>query len=231
MINKVDYTSLTGKETDEEIMSVCEKAIELGVSSVCVYPKWVTFVKNCLEDSNVKTCTVISFPKGNDSTIKKVYETMEALVNGADEIDMVIDYQKVIDNWDGDLLPKAIDDEISNDVQTVTDIVKGAGKTIKVILETGLLTNEQTEWLTELCVECGVDFVKTSTGKVSVGAEIEKVKCMTKAIDEDDVKIKASGGIRTLEDMELFDPYVDRFGMGYGSVDKIYLGKKSESEY
>ena len=233
MMNKIDYTTLTGSETPEKIMEICEKAEELGVASVCVYPKFVNIVRNCLEDSNVKVCTVISFPNGDDETIAKVYETMEALVDGADEIDMVFNYKLFLDNIISDddsniELNQEIDLKLFDDVATLVEVVHAADKKLKVIIESGLLTVNQTKFITDMVVHAGADFIKTSTGKVKVGAELEKVKAMKEVIDElkSNMKIKASGGIRNINDMKIFDEYVDRFGMGYGAVDSIYSDMK-----
>jgi len=227
MISKVDYTSLTEKETKESIIEVCKNAIEYNVASVCVYSKWVKLVSELLKDSQVKTCTVISFPDGSDETTDKMLETMQAIKDGADEIDMVFDYNYLKNGGD--------EYELYKDVQSVKRVCSIYSKELKVIIESGLLNDEETVIATRLSIKGGADYVKTSTGKVSVGAEIEKVKIIYDTIRylgvEDSVKIKASGGIRTKEDMELFNPYVDRFGMGYGSIDSIIKGEKTSSYY
>lgn len=216
----IDYTSLTEKETEEDIISLCERAKILNVKSVCVYPKWVKTAYECLENTDVLITTVISFPEGNNSTLEKVSEAKKAINDGADEIDMVMDYKKL---KEGDI------EYVTNDIEKVVEEVHkhttklGQQTILKVIVESGELTEEETELSTNICIETGADFIKTSTGKVSIGAELDKVKIMFNTIKEnnDNLKIKASGGIRTLEDMNTFLPYVDRFGMGFGSVDKI----------
>jgi deoxyribose-phosphate aldolase len=227
MIKKVDYTSLVGDETFEGLKEICKNAVEYKVASVCVYPKDVNVVSKFLENSGVKTCSVVSFPYGNDSTDEKCIETLKAIRDGADEIDMVFDYRKLMNFGD--------EYELYQDVKKVKQICSIFGKTLKVIIESGLLSEEQTRRATEISIKGGADFVKTSTGKVSVGAEIEKVKVIYETIYSlglmGNVKIKASGGIRTKEDMELFNPFVDRFGMGYGSIDNIMKGTKKETVY
>lgn len=242
--NKItDYTLLSdvNKETEQDIIDLCAKAIELGVKSVCVYPKWVKLASEQLQDSDVLVCTVISFPKGNDTTMDKIIETGLAIEHGADEIDMVADYQKVIDNWTTNEKDFYLE-QVFDDVLQISNFVHSKGKVLKVIIESGCLSNEQTEWFTEVCIDANVDYIKTSTGKVSVGAEIEKVLIMDAVIDgypdEDeitDLKIKVSGGIRTLEDQEMYYDVIGengRFGMGFGSVDKINgIEQEVESDY
>lgn len=236
-----DYTSLTGKETTQDIVALCNKAHKLGVKSVCVYPKWVAVASLTLEslNSDVKVCTVISFPKGNDTTVDKIIEAALAIQQGADEIDMVADYQAVKDNWIPELeMPeKTIDSDVFNDINSLSELCHKNGKILKVIVESSELDTHQVQYFTEVCIEAGADFIKTSTGKVGVGAELEKVEVMREVIEclNSDMKIKASGGIRTLEDQENFIDLVDtdgRFGMGYGSVDKINgVENEIESEY
>ncbi|MBD3195602.1 MAG: deoxyribose-phosphate aldolase [Candidatus Lokiarchaeota archaeon] len=236
-----DYTSLTKEETTQDIVALCNKAHKLGVKSVCIYPEWVSVASLTLEslNSDVKVCTVISFPKGNDSTEDKLIEAGLAIQQGADEIDMVADYQAVKNNW----IPKleqpeeTIDSVVFNDINSLSELCHKNGKILKVIVESGELNNAQTQYFTEVCNEANADFIKTSTGKVKVGAELEKIEVMREVIEclNSDMKIKASGGIRTLEDQENFIELVGtdgRFGMGFGSVDKINgVESEIESEY
>ena len=201
MISKVDYTSLTEKETKESIIEVCKNAIEYNVASVCVYPKWVKLVSELLKDSQVKTCTVISFPDGSDETTDKMLETMQAIKDGADEIDMVIN------------IPALKNKEYDIVKQDIKEVVKSAdGKTVKVILETCLLKDEEIKKACQLSLEGGADFVKTSTGFSTGGAEISDVKLM-KSVVKDKMKIKASGGIRNKEKaLEMIEAGADRIG-------------------
>jgi len=222
-----DYTSLTTKETIKDIVELCIKANKIGVKSVCIYPQWVNTAKVALSalKSNVLVCTVISFPEGNKSTKEKLEECQKAIDDGADEIDMVANYQLVKENWDSKL--EKVDENISQliltDILKMVSLCHNNNKILKVIVESGVLTLEQTKYFTEICYKANADFIKTSTGKVSVGAEIEKVKIMRNTINDlcGNMNIKASGGIRTLEDQDKFWYYVDRFGMDFGSVDKI----------
>jgi deoxyribose-phosphate aldolase len=227
----VDYTSLTEKETAQDIVDLCVNAEKLGVKSVCVYPQWVKTAKIALASlgSSVLVCTVISFPKGENSTVDKLIETGLALNHGADEIDMVIDYKKIINDVDFDGSKEY--DSMFKELQEMASLCHSKGKILKVIVESGLLTNANVEMLTEMCIDSDCDFIKTSTGKVSVGAEIEKVEIMREVIEAyslvcsdriaEKMQIKASGGVRTLEDQNQYAPFVNRFGMGFGSVDQI----------
>jgi len=226
----IDYTSLTEQETEQDIISLCEKAKILGTKSVCVYPKWVKTAAECLSDSPVLVCTVISFPKGTDKTSAKVAEAKKAIQEGADEIDMVLDWRllKTLSDIDDEEAFEVLE-ELKEDVESVAEEChkhtdkNGQQVILKVIVESGELTLDETELATKICIDSGADYIKTSTGKVAIGAELDKVKMMYDTIkaEGEDLKIKASGGVRTLDDMNTFAPYVDRFGMGYGSVDSI----------
>lgn len=217
----IDYTSLTGDETRESIKNLCEKAKELEVKSVCIYPKWVSLASKLLKGSDTLVCTVIGFPTGRDSVEEKISECKVAIKNGADEIDMVCD-------WNA--LKSGDTEKVEREISELVKICNNNNVILKVIVESGKLTDEEVEIVTDICIDANADFIKTSTGKVEVGAEIEKVSQMFYLIRyrNSDMKIKASGGIRTIEDLEEFAPFVDRYGMGFASVDKI---NNIESEY
>ena len=215
----IDYTSLTGSEDENHIKDLCEKAKMLNVKSVCVYPKWVNLCKELLKESDVLVCTVIGFPTGRNSLEEKKSECSKAIRNGADEIDMVC-------NWR--LLDPEVEDsennkKIHNEIYQLSKICNKNGVILKVIVESGKLTEEEVELVTNICIDGNADFIKTSTGKVSSGADIEDVSQMFYIIQDrnSEMKIKASGGIRTIEDLEKFAPFVDRYGLGFESVDKI----------
>lgn len=221
-IKKVDYTLLEECEL-KDIELLCQRAIDLNVKSVCVYPKWVRLCAEILKDSPVLVCTVIDFPEGQNSIESKITESKIAISNGADELDVVMNYKK-LDQFE-DLLV-----ELKAWAQFCHQYKNKSGQEIvlKVIVESGLLSIEETEVATRICIQSGVDFIKTSTGKVSIGAEIEKVKVMRLEIEKakSNLQIKASGGIRTLEQVDLFNPYVNRFGMGYKTVDTLIEDSK-----
>jgi deoxyribose-phosphate aldolase len=235
LLSKIDYTLLKPEATEKDIIELCAKADKLGVKSVCVLPKMVKTAKEELKDSPVLVCTVVSFPYGTDSTEEKLRETSMCIQNGADEVDMVMNYKTIYDAMEGD--PEY--DEAVMDIDTLVKechFYKNKNNepiTLKVIVESGLLNEEQTNLVTWICIDAGADFIKTSTGMV-MGAELEKVQIMKQIINEEGskMKIKASGGLRTLADLQKFNPLVDRFGVGFAAVDKIFLeGGESKDSY
>ncbi|MDB0011463.1 deoxyribose-phosphate aldolase [Crocinitomicaceae bacterium] len=212
----IDYTLLDNNASHSDIKELCRKAVELKVKSVCVMPKHVEQAAEALKNTSILVCSVVSFPSGENTTVEKVNEMKSLLSDGADEIDVVWNYKKISDLiYLENELHQLV--EIKHKVQTN----KGKDTILKIIVESGLLTLNQTKEATLICMKTGVDFIKTSTGKVQMGAEIEKVKLMRQTISESTLKIKASGGIRTIEQFQTFQPYVDRFGMGYASVDEM----------
>jgi len=201
----IDYTYLKLDANVDKIRQICDEAKESNFYSVCIRPEFVSDAKYFLKDSGVKVCTVISFPEGTDKTTDKLNESEKAIINGADEIDMVMNYK---------LLKKAmnLDDEmkksklniVRNDISKMARLCHGINSVLlKVIIESGDLTLEQTEMACKICVDAGADFVKTSTGFAKIGAEEDKVRYMRRILP-DSVKIKASGGIRTLDDISRF---------------------------
>jgi deoxyribose-phosphate aldolase len=227
--NMIDYTLLDKNATDNDIIELCEKAQKLGTKSVCVYPKHISIAKKELQDSDVLVCTVISFPEGTNTIEEKEAETHKAISDGADEVDMVLNYQLLKEYWENQDDLENIYEMLVEEVRSLVDIChnstnKDGNKiTLKVIVESGLLSIDQTIITTNICLDANADFIKTSTGMVSVGAELDKIKAMYETINDENssMKIKASGGVRTLNDIQSYKPYVDRFGMGYGSVDKL----------
>ena len=238
LVGKIDYTLLAPSATENQIVELCEKAKVLGVKSVCVLPKMVKVAAEILKDSDVLVCTVVSFPHGTDTTEQKLEETKFCIANSADEIDMVLNYPELKNLSKEEVLEFLNNDEstwgkeiylyksLINDVKTLADECHKRGKILKVIVESGLLSPKETEIATYICLEADADFIKTSTGMVAVGAELDKVQIMRDIIEEEgsDMKIKASGAIRTMADLQKFEPYVDRFGVGYAAVDSIFGG-------
>lgn len=219
----IDYTLLEESATREEIIELCKKADMLGVKSVCVLPKHVRLAADQLNNSKVLVCTVVSFPEGIDTVEQKVAETQKVISDGADEVDMVLNYNYLQANAHLDTTP--LIEEVSSLVNICHQNSSKEGKPIilKVIVESGLLSLEETKLATEICAEAGADFIKTSTGKVKVGAELDKIKVMFDTIREvgSNMKIKASGGIRGAEQINSMSDMVDRFGMGWGAVDNL----------
>lgn len=225
--NKIDYTLLDNSASNEAIESLCKKAIQLGVKSVCVMPKHIEQASTLLTDSKVLVCSVVSFPSGENTIEEKIEELIEIVKNGADEVDVVWNYHKIEE-------PEYLKTELAqiNDSRDQLKTKKGNKPLLKIIVESGLLTDEQTVLATKICMETGVDFIKTSTGKVAIGAELSKVQTMKNTVGNHSLKIKASGGIRTIEQVENFNSLVDRFGIGFASVDEMNGIKSSEkSDY
>ncbi len=187
----VDHTLLKQESTREQIKAICDDGIKYNTASVCIPP---SYVKECAEycKGKMKICTVIGFPNGYNTTACKVFETEDALRNGADEIDMVINI-----GW---LKDKRYDD-ILNEIKAIK---KACGeKILKVIIETCLLTDEEKIKMCELVTEAGADFIKTSTGFSTAGATFSDIKLFSENIGEN-IKMKAAGGIATLADAEEF---------------------------
>lgn len=244
LVGMIDYTLLTPSATEDDILQLCEKADKLGVKSVCVLPKMVSVAAEALADSSVLVCTVVSFPHGTDSTEQKLAETKQVISDGADEVDMVLNYPLLKELSEKEDPEEGFleSDELVHDVATLVQECHahtnkdGDKVVLKVIVESSMLNAIETENATNICIDAGADFIKTSTGmKTPDGgtgvAELDKVKIMKSVIAESgsNMKIKASGGIRTLADMKKFEPFVDRFGMGFGSVDSVFGGAESSN--
>ena len=186
-----DHTLLSQTATLDEIKDVVEDGIKYETASVCIPPSYVAEARSYGGD-NIRICTVIGFPNGYSTTAVKAFETGDAIDNGADEIDMVINIGWVKDaRWD----------DIENEIKTIKDIC--GEKILKVIIETCLLTEEEKIKLCEIVTFAGADYIKTSTGFAGGGATIEDVKLMADNIGEG-VKVKAAGGISGLDDAEEF---------------------------
>ena len=201
----IDHTNLKPDSKEEVIRTLCADAKKHDFASVCVNPCNIALAKSLLAGSDVKVCTVIGFPLGQNTTAIKVAETEEAYALGCDEFDMVINVGRL---KDGNA------DYVRNEIASVVKAAKG--KTVKVIIETGLLSDEEKALATRLSCEAGASFVKTCSG-VSVGvATVEDIRLM-KANLSGDVQLKASSGIRTYEDaMALIEAGATRLGTSAG---------------
>jgi deoxyribose-phosphate aldolase len=186
----IDHTVLKPEAVRADILRVCAEAREYLFASVCVNPYWVPLVARELSGSGVKVCTVVSFPFGASSTESKAAETAAAIRMGAREIDMVMNV--------GAMRSGAVED-VQHDIAAVVEASHPSGAIVKVILETALLTNEQKVLACRLSQAAGADFVKTSTGFSSAGATVEDIETMRRTVGPA-MGVKASGGIRTLED-------------------------------
>lgn len=206
MINKyIDHTNLKAFATKSDIEKLCDEAIKYNFASVCVNPYYVSLANELLIRSNVKVCTVIGFPLGQNTKEVKIYEAKTAIQEGADEIDMVINIAALKDqNYD----------YVKDEIKALREAVKD--KVLKVIIETCYLTKEEIVIMTNICNEVGTDFIKTSTGFGTSGATIEDVKLMNEN-KNDKLQIKASGGIKTYQDtMNFIDNGATRIGTSNG---------------
>lgn len=190
-LNKtIDHTILNADATKDAVIKVIDEAKKYEFASVCLEPCWVSLAAERLKDSNVKVCTVIGFPLGANTKAVKAFEAKEAVENGADEVDMVLNIGAL----------KSGDDVlVLEDMKAVREAAKNA--VVKVILETCLLTDEEKKKACALAKEAGLDFVKTSTGFSTAGATVEDVKLMREAVG-DSMGVKASGGIRDTKTAE-----------------------------
>ena len=191
ILSKCDHTLLSQTATWEEIKAICDDGIKYKTASVCIPPSFVKRAKNYVGDKLV-ICTVIGFPNGYNTTETKVFETVDAIKNGADEIDIVINI--------GELKAKNyefVEDEIKKIKSACGD------KILKVIVETCLLTDEEKIKTCELVTNAGADFIKTSTGFSKAGATFDDIGLFSKHIGKN-VKMKAAGGISSIEDAERF---------------------------
>ena len=201
----IDHTVLKADTPLETVKRICDEAMEYGFACVCINPCHVAYCADYLKDSDVNVCTVIGFPLGANTSATKAFETKDAIANGADEIDMVMNIGALKDkNYD----------LVRDDVKAVVEAANGT--LVKVILETCLLTEDEIKKACELCVEAKADFVKTSTGFSTRGATIEDVKIMKAAV-QGKAKVKAAGGVRTHEDMvKIVEAGADRIGTSAG---------------
>lgn len=186
----IDHTILKADATKDMIKKIVDEAKEFHFASVCVNPAWVQFCAQELAGSDVMVCTVIGFPLGANTTATKVFETENSIENGADEIDMVINIGA---------LKEGNDQLVLDEIKAVVKAAKN--KCVKVIIETCLLTDEEITRVCKLAKQAQAAFVKTSTGFSTAGATPEAVALMKKAVG-DELEVKASGGIRNIEDME-----------------------------
>ncbi len=184
----IDHTVLAAHATQEKIDQICKDALQWHFASVCVNSCWVPLCARLLEKSDVKVCTVVGFPLGAMATESKAYEARKAVLDGADEVDMVINV-----GW----LKNHDDDLVQDDIKAVKEAC--GKKTLKVIIETCLLTEEEKVRACRIAKISGADYVKTSTGFSTGGAKVEDIKLMRKTVGPE-LGVKASGGVRTYAD-------------------------------
>ena len=214
----IDHTILKPTTLLADVETLCKDAIENNMAAVCVPPLFVKQAKDLVEKSNVKVATVIGFPFGYSAVEAKIAEILLAIVDGADELDMVINISALKNNdWQ----------YLAGELNTVLPIIRKKKKVLKVIIESGLLTDDEIIKCCDLYGIAGSDFIKTSTGYAATGATVHAVKLMRKHLAEA-IKIKASGGIRTYHfAKELIDAGADRIGCS--SSLKIIEESKNET--
>ena len=202
----IDHTLLKQDATPEQIVKLCEEAKQYDFMSVCVNPAYVPLAASCLKGSDVKVCTVIGFPLGMNLTKTKIQEAELCIAQGAEEIDMVINVGMLKAGHDG---------YVKEEIKLLKEV---AGKLVlKVIIETCLLTDEEKVRVCRLAKEAGADFVKTSTGFSTGGATPHDVKLMRETVGPD-MGVKASGGVRTHEDLlAMVEAGASRIGTSNGT--------------
>ncbi|BAI62754.1 putative deoxyribose-phosphate aldolase [Methanocella paludicola SANAE] len=200
----IDHTLLRPDATEQDILNLCDEAVEYGFASACVASCWAGTAKKRLEDSGVKACCVVGFPFGSAAPYAKASEAWAAVDSGADEVDMVMNFGYLKSGMIG---------EIRRELTAVVAVTQGAA--VKVIIETCYLTDEEKVLAARLVKDSGAAYVKTSTGYGPKGAAVEDVTLIKKEVPG--IKIKASGGIRTYEDAKKFiDAGASRIGTSSG---------------
>ena len=218
-LNKyIDHTLLKQDATLEQIDSLLSEARDYDFASVCINPCWVAHAKSGLENTDVKVCTVVGFPLGATTSAVKAYETKEAIQNGADEIDMVINVG-ALKSGNATL--------VESDIQAVVEA--SGDKLVKVIIEACLLTNDEKVLACQLAQKAGADFVKTSTGFSTGGATLADVKLMRQTVGPD-MGVKAAGGARSYADAVAFvEAGATRIGTSSGVA--ILKGELADGDY
>ena len=218
-LNKyIDHTILKPETTQKQVEKILSEAKEYDFASVCVNPTWVSLAAESLKDSDVKVCTVIGFPLGANTSAVKAFETEDAIANGADEIDMVINIGA---------LKAGNDALVLDDIKAVVDA--SGDKLVKVIIEACLLTDDEKVRACQLSKEAGADYVKTSTGFSTGGATVADVALMRKTVGPD-MGVKASGGARSYEDAIAFiEAGASRIGASSGVA--IMNGAQADGDY
>ena len=208
----IDHTLLKADAKKEDIIKLCKEAKDYCFKTVCIQPSYVSLAKEELKDSDVEICTVIGFPLGQNTTSVKVFEAIDAINNGADEIDMVINISKLKDH----------DNEyVTNEIKAIKKAINN--HVLKVIIETCLLTDEEKERACKCVIDAKAEFVKTSTGFSIHGATVEDVKLLKDCV-KDKALVKAAGGVRSKDDLiKMVEAGASRIGTSSGTklVDSI----------
>jgi deoxyribose-phosphate aldolase len=202
--NLIDYTNLSENLDNDQIKKLCDEAEENNFYSICILPEFVSKVYSFL-DNNIKVTALIDFPKGKSKINQKIDAIKNSITNGAKEVDVVIDYEMVKDN----------EEELNNQIRNITEYCHKEGVIIKLVIEIGALNHQEMEKICNLCIDNNVDFVVTSTGKLpndnSFEEKLKKVKYIRKMLPEY-IKIKFTGGVRTINQINELKQFVDRIG-------------------
>lgn len=210
MASLIDQTLLKPDATKDDIKRLCQEAINYGFWSVCVNPSYISLAARILRDTQVKVCSVVGFPLGANTPEVKSFEAEKAIRDGANEIDMVINLG-ALKSGDYELVKRDIGDVVKQGVRAQRDTI------VKVIIETGFLSDDEKALACQVVKESGANFVKTSTGLNTRGATVQDVKFIRKIVGPE-FGVKASGGIRTYRDaMKLIEAGANRIGTSSGS--------------
>ena len=221
LAKRIDLTLLKPDATEDEIRNLCKEAKKYGFASVCVNPAYVSLAADVLTHSNVKVCTVIGFPLGSTTPEVKAFETKNAVENGAQEVDTVINI--------GALKSRNYE-LVKHDIKSVVNAAHARNVTVKVILETGLLVENEVIRACKIAQETGADFVKTSTGFGPRGTKLDDIKLIRQTVGNE-MRIKAAGGIHTLEEaIKMIEAGADRIGSSKG-VAIVRSLKSSKTKY
>ena len=213
----IDNTLLRPTSTRSDVLRLCDESAERHFASVCILPCWVGTAARALAESDVKVCTVVGFPFGATTRLSKVYETKNAIANGAQEIDAVMnlarfksgEYEAVLEDMRG-MVDATQSGSLSEDSRRFQ---------LKIIIETCYLTDDEKDRASRLVRDSGADFVKTSTGTASGGATMEDLRRIRRALGPSTIGIKASGGIRSVETaLQMLDAGANRIGTSSGAA-------------
>ena len=202
----IDYTKISDNLSNDKIKELCKEAENNGFYSICILPEFVATAYSFLKNE-IKISALIDYPKGESDVKQKIDKIDNAIVNGASEIDVVVNY-KLIKNTEEQ-------EKLSEEIRKLSEYCHREGITIKIIIEIGALNYQEIEAICTMCVDGNVDYIMTSTGKLpkddSFQTKLDKVKYMRKILPEE-MKIKFSGGVRSLEQLKELTPFVDRIG-------------------
>jgi len=202
----IDYTKISDNLSNDQIKELCKDAEENGFYSICILPKFVATAYSFLKNE-IKISALVGFPNGTDDLKRKIDEIDNSIVNGANEIDVVVNYKLIKHEEDHE--------KLSEEISKLSEYCHREGVTIKIIIEIGALNYQEIESICKMCIDTSVDYVMTSTGKLpkddSFQTKIDKVKFMRKILPEE-MKIKFSGGVRNLEQLKELSDIVDRIG-------------------